>query len=496
MMAPRQPVDLGEGLVPAHLDEGPVPLDHRAAQPVRVLVELAQGRALGADEAVAEHVGPVAADAAHPLDPVGVAGDGDLQPAAGLAERAGPEGGPGPACRLGGGLGPGVGVDGGHGPMVPARRGLPPRPRRASVGSRGVRQLLPDAVASIDPLTAYAVDRPRPAGRPWVASLFVSTADGAAAVGGRSGPLGGDGDREVFRAVRAVADVVVVGAGTVRAERYGPVTAVEAAAGPGPSGARPATPAWWWSPPAWASTRTSGCSPRPTGRPRPRWSSTRPRRPSTPGAASRAVAELVEVDAGPGGGVATAALLAELDRRHVGVAVCEGGPTLNGQLVADDVVDEVCLTLDPMVVGGDAPRIAPAHGVPAAPRPWRGAHLLEHEGVLFWRLVRDRTPVLGRGRGVLGQLAQLVGEVVHAGEVLVDAGEPEVGDLVEVAQALEHGQADAGGLDVAPPAAQAVLHPGGQGVDLLGRSPAGSWPRPPRRPPPCRGRRPGAPRWS
>ena len=56
-------LDLGEGLVPADLDEDAVPLDQRAAQPVRVLVELLQGRALRADVAVAEHVVAVAADA-------------------------------------------------------------------------------------------------------------------------------------------------------------------------------------------------------------------------------------------------------------------------------------------------------------------------------------------------------------------------------------------------------------------------------------------------
>ena len=50
---------------------------------------------------------------------------------------------------------------------------------------------------------------------------MVATVDGATAVDGRSGGLGGPADKGVFGAIRAVADVILVGAGTVRAERYG-----------------------------------------------------------------------------------------------------------------------------------------------------------------------------------------------------------------------------------------------------------------------------------
>lgn len=256
-----------------------------------------------------------------------------------------------------------------------------------------MRQLLPDAVASIDPYETYSIERPRPAGRPWIASLFVSTADGAAAIGGRSGALGGTGDREVFFAVRAVADVVIVGAGTVRAEHYGPVRAPEAAVEARTARGQARHPRLV------VVTASLGLDPDHRLFAEADDTTEAPvilHPPSAPLAGRRrlqGVAELIEVAGGPGGGVATAGITSELDRRGVDVAVCEGGPSLNGQLVADDVVDEVCLTLDPMVVGGDAPRIAHASGVPAAPRPWHGAHLLEHDGVLFWRLVRDRSQV-------------------------------------------------------------------------------------------------------
>ncbi|MDZ7733711.1 MAG: dihydrofolate reductase family protein [Acidimicrobiia bacterium] len=60
------------------------------------------------------------------------------------------------------------------------------------------------------------------AGRPWILVNMVASTDGATTIAGRSGGLGGPADREVFRALRGVADVILVAAGTVRAERYGP----------------------------------------------------------------------------------------------------------------------------------------------------------------------------------------------------------------------------------------------------------------------------------
>jgi 5-amino-6-(5-phosphoribosylamino)uracil reductase len=101
------------------------------------------------------------------------------------------------------------------------------------------------------------------------------------------------------------------------------------------------------------------------------------------------VADLREVPAADGGGVAADELLAALDLRGIDVAVIEGGPTLNSSIVAADLLDEMCLTIDPMIVGGAAPRIVEDAG-PTVARAWRTAHLLEHDGVLFWRLVRDR----------------------------------------------------------------------------------------------------------
>ena len=52
---------------------------------------------------------------------------------------------------------------------------------------------------------------------------MISTLDGATSFAGRAGGLGGPGDKLLFSVLRSLADVVLVGAGTARAEHYGPV---------------------------------------------------------------------------------------------------------------------------------------------------------------------------------------------------------------------------------------------------------------------------------
>src|SRR5512132_4675360 len=76
----------------------------------------------------------------------------------------------------------------------------------------------------IDPAEIYGADsRPPPGDRPWVLGNMIATVDGAATdPTGRSAGLGGPADRQVFSVIRAVADIVLAGAGTVRTERYGP----------------------------------------------------------------------------------------------------------------------------------------------------------------------------------------------------------------------------------------------------------------------------------
>lgn len=227
-----------------------------------------------------------------------------------------------------------------------------------------MRRLAPSVADDIDVEAAYGEvpgGRPRAAGRPWVTVLMVSSADGAIQVDGRSGGLGNDGDRAVYRAVRRTGDAVLVGAATARAERYKPLAAPRrlfVVTGSGDVG----------SPELVAAPTTTLVMP----------SSVEP--PALPaGGATVLHAGVARVD--------VAAALASMD--GVDHVVCEGGPTLNGQVLAAGCADEVCLTLAPRFVAGGSGRLA--HGEPAAADGWELAHVLaDDEGFLFLRYLRRR----------------------------------------------------------------------------------------------------------
>lgn len=247
-----------------------------------------------------------------------------------------------------------------------------------------MRQLLPEP-GDVDATVAYlAAPRPAPADRPWVAVSMVSSLDGATAVGGRSGALGGEADRAVFRAVRAIADVVLVAAGTLRAECYGPVRLSEGAADARVAAGR--SPA----PPRLAVVTAS----LDVDLTRPADGDVRPLVLTTDDAdpdRRAAVEDLAEVRAHGAGRVDVVAALAGLRADGHEVVVCEGGPSLNAALVEHDLVDEWCLTLAPAVVGGVSRRAV--HGaaevLPAGHRHDL-ASLLEEDGVLFGRWLRRR----------------------------------------------------------------------------------------------------------
>ena len=96
------------------------------------------------------------------------------------------------------------------------------RARRREL-SRALRSLLPEATDQVDLVEMYSREVRPPDGRPFVRVNMVSTLDGAIALGGRAGEISGPADRAVFFVLRSLADLVLVGAGTVRAENYGPV---------------------------------------------------------------------------------------------------------------------------------------------------------------------------------------------------------------------------------------------------------------------------------
>jgi riboflavin biosynthesis pyrimidine reductase len=246
-----------------------------------------------------------------------------------------------------------------------------------------VRQLLPVPSTDADPVAAYvAADRVAPADRPWLLVNMVVSADGATAIDGRAGGMGGDADRRLFHALREVPDVILVGAGTARAENYGPAkprpgkpaprVAVVTASGDLDPSLRLFAEADPAAPPPIVITG-SGC-------------------PADRLGQLDARAEIIQT----GADVADLGLaLGALRQRGAAIVLCEGGPALNGQLIARDLVDEWCLSLAPLLVGGISARAAVGDPV-SDPRPLVLDRLLEDDTVCFARYLRaERATITG-----------------------------------------------------------------------------------------------------
>jgi riboflavin biosynthesis pyrimidine reductase len=231
------------------------------------------------------------------------------------------------------------------------------------------------AGADLEAVYAY----PAALTRPWVQVNFVASADGAVEVGATSAGLSHAADREVFLLGRDLADVVLVGAGTARAENYRGVRAsarrLERRRRLGRAGV----------PPIAVVTRTADLD------------------PAAPLFTDTVVPPIVVTTSGAGTGHLEAAgaevLRAGDDDVDLALALdllaarglhrvdCEGGPRLFAGLIAADLVDQLCLTVAPLLVAGGAGRIA-AGPAPAAPRGLALASILVEDGFTLLRYRR------------------------------------------------------------------------------------------------------------
>jgi riboflavin biosynthesis pyrimidine reductase len=215
--------------------------------------------------------------------------------------------------------------------------------------------------ATVDEL--YGAARSRPPDRPWVGVCMITSLDGATVVDGTSGQLGNPTDAAVFAALRRAADVVLVGASTAVAESYGP---------PSQPGLRigvvttrgavdPASPLY---------ASGAGFLVMPEDGP-----------PAPPS---------IEVVRAGAGRVDLALALRRLGEVATDPAFvqAEGGSQLNGALLTSGCVDELDLTLAPVLVGGAAPRIIA--GAPSTFDRYDLVHLGTDDGYLYGRWVRRR----------------------------------------------------------------------------------------------------------
>jgi riboflavin biosynthesis pyrimidine reductase len=181
-----------------------------------------------------------------------------------------------------------------------------------------------------------------PAG-PWLRANMISSVDGAATGGGGvTASLGNQADRELFLHLRGLADVVMVGAGTVRDEGYGPVDGATLAIVSRGLDLDFTSRAF-----TEATTRTILI---------------------TVAGAERLDEARKHADVIIAGetSVDFAIAVAELHLRGLTKIHCEGGPAVLAQVAAAGLLDELCLTLSPQLIGGTAPRIMEGLPVGAA----------------------------------------------------------------------------------------------------------------------------------
>jgi riboflavin biosynthesis pyrimidine reductase len=223
-----------------------------------------------------------------------------------------------------------------------------------------LRQLFPEPSEAVDPLDVYR-DLPVVEGRPSVRLNMIAGVDGATAVDGLSGGLGGSADRRVFAALRSLADVVLVAAGTVRAETYGPAKVPIAVV----SGSLSLD---WTTPFFTAAVH------------RPIIVTSK----QAPAAVLEQAAAVADVLIAGDTEVDLTAAVQALGERGFRNVLAEGGPSLNGALAAASLLDELCLSLAPRLVSGNAKRIVAGPAlVPPPELTLRTA--CEEDGYLFLR---------------------------------------------------------------------------------------------------------------
>jgi riboflavin biosynthesis pyrimidine reductase len=231
-----------------------------------------------------------------------------------------------------------------------------------------------DELSDDDLLTLY----PRRTG---VRASFVASADGAVSVDGLSAGLSSGADKRVFRLLRMVCDAVLVGAGTLRAEAYRPITLDET---------RRAWRVAHGLPPAPHLVVVSASLDLDPAQPALAQAPVRPiivtsARVDTAAHPLSAVADLLP------SGTPTSPLdlphaLATLAAEGLAGLLCEGGPRLFGALTGAGLVDEVCLTVAPLLAGAGAGRITA--GEPGPARRMRLAHALTSDDALLLRYLK------------------------------------------------------------------------------------------------------------
>lgn len=244
-----------------------------------------------------------------------------------------------------------------------------------------MRRLFPDPELYVDPVDAYGRLPSADPHRPAVRLNMIESIDGAASVSGRTAGLGGPADHTVTAILRSLADVILVGAATLRTEAYGPAWLDGEARPRREDAGLSAVPAIAvltrschldWRSPFFAQAEQ-----------RPLVLTTA----SSDAADRTRAAEVADVIVAGDTAVDLAAALQRLGERGVRNVLAEGGPRVSAQLAAGGLLDELCLTLAPKLIAGNAARILNGPELDQ-PVTLDLGHVLESDGYLFLRYRR------------------------------------------------------------------------------------------------------------
>jgi riboflavin biosynthesis pyrimidine reductase len=236
-----------------------------------------------------------------------------------------------------------------------------------------------------DALTPYAaVDRTPDSGRCWVTAHMVTGLDGCAAVGGRVGALSTKPDKALFADMRTLADIVLVGARTVREEGYGPIRLsperAEARAAKGLTAAPPLAIVSRSLDLDWQSRAFTEAAPESR--------TVVVTCADAPAERLEEARQVAEVIVAGQSSVEPDELFAQLAAGGRQRVLCEGGPSLLGELVQAGHVDELCLTVSPMMGGDPLPVAVFPPGASLTGFSLR--HVLQEDDTLFLRYEVDR----------------------------------------------------------------------------------------------------------
>jgi riboflavin biosynthesis pyrimidine reductase len=245
-----------------------------------------------------------------------------------------------------------------------------------------MRMLFPDPAGDVDPAVAYA-DLPEAHDRPSVRLNMIVSVDGGTSWNGVSGALGGPADKALFAVLRSLADVVLVASGTMRAEHYGPAVMPASTQDNrrlrGQTAVPPIAVVSGNSEFDWDTPFFTAATERPVI--------------ITTSAASEVnrarAAELADVIVAGEHEVDLRRAMHALGARGARHVLAEGGPTLNGELARADLLDELCVTLSPLLASGDAKRLIAGSALDSLER-LHIRSLCEQDDYLFLRYRRVR----------------------------------------------------------------------------------------------------------